>query len=398
MSERKVAGKHVEAKTARKGAQQGKKSLNRVAAKYRDFSADVSELDGADGTRLAAQCGLAYVADSIPGILRRRAGKGFRYLLPDGRKVTDAATLARIHSLVIPPAWNEVWICSRADGHLQATGRDEKGRKQYRYHPAWRAAREELKFARLLAFGETLPELRKRVDQDLRRPRLSRKRVVAAVVRLLEATLIRVGNDEYAKQNRSYGLTTLTSRHVRVEGSTIRFRFTGKSGKKHSIELKDRRLARIVAGCRELPGARLFRWLDKEGKPHAISSSDVNKYLHDLSAEVGAPSFTAKDFRTWAGTVLAFAALRVAEECPSESSSKKCVARCIKEVAERLGNTPAVCRSSYVYPGILEAFMDPERRAELSRAAEAVVREVGDRDLDEPALLAFLRNRSRGGD
>jgi DNA topoisomerase-1 len=343
---------------------------------------------------MAARCGLAYVSDATSGIRRRRVGKGFTYLRPDGKKLTDTATLARILSLVIPPAWKDVWICSRADGHLQATGRDEKGRKQYRYHPSWRAAREQAKFARLLAFGELLPELRKRVDHDLRRPHLPRERVLAAVVGLLEATLIRVGNDEYARQNRSYGLTTLTSRHVRVEGDTIRFRFVGKSGKKHSLELKDRRLARIVARCRELPGSRLFRWVDKEGQCHPVSSADVNEYLREISSQTDGPTFTAKDFRTWAGTVLAFAALRAAEECPTASASKKCVTRCVREVAERLGNTPTVCRSSYISPVVLEAFQDPERRLELARAAEKVqaAADATSRYPDEPALLEFLRS------
>lgn len=326
----------------------------------------------------AEAAGLAYVSDLDPGIRRRKSGKGFSYWLPDGKPLKDKAEIARIKSLAIPPAYTEVWICPDPDGHIQATGRDDKGRKQYRYHAKWREWRDGHKYARMAAFGRALPKLRARVEADLRKPGLHRDKVLATVVRLLERTLIRVGNDEYAKQNKSYGLTTLRKKHIAVEGTEVGFRFKGKSGVLHETHLRDRRLAKIVKDVQELPGQRLFKYVDAEGETHDVESADVNAYLREALEG----DFTAKDFRTWAGTVAAARAL-IEEPVPeSATAAKKALAACVKGVARRLGNTPAVCRSSYIHPKVMESF-----------AAGA----LGDafRDADEPeafeaACLAFL--------
>jgi DNA topoisomerase-1 len=254
-----------------------------------------------DPEATAEEAGLRYVNDAMPGIRRRRAGRGFTYAGTDGRRLTDRRVLARIRALAIPPAWTDVWICPIARGHLQATGRDARGRKQYRYHARWREVRDEAKYGRMVAFGQALPRIRRRVEADLALPGLPRERVLAAVVRLLEKTAVRVGNEEYARENRSFGLTTLRNRHAEVGTSRIRFRFRGKGGKETEVELNDRRLARIVARCQELPGQALFTYLDEDGEPRTVDSADVNEYLREISGE----EFTAKDFRTWAGTVLA---------------------------------------------------------------------------------------------
>jgi DNA topoisomerase I len=300
----------------------------------------------------AQAAGLRYVSDANPGIRRKRAGKGFSYVGVDGRPVRDKATLARIRSLAIPPAYTEVWICPTANGHLQATGRDARGRKQYRYHPRWREVRDETKFGRMLAFSEVLPRLRARLEEDLAKPGLPREKVLATVVRLLECTAIRVGNDEYARSNRSFGLTTLQDRHVEISGSTLRFEFRGKSGKVHRVALSDRRLARIVARCQALPGADLFQYEDDEGKQVAIGSGDVNDYLRDITGE----EFTAKDFRTWAGTLQAVAALEAVGPATTQREAKAAILRAIDQVAGRLNNTRAVCRKYYVHPAVLETY------------------------------------------
>ena len=319
----------------------------------------------------AKVAGLRYVSDAKPGITRLGSAKRFRYVSKDG-PVCDAETLGRIKSLVIPPAWTEVWICPSANGHLQATGRDARGRKQSRYHPRWREVRDETKYERMAAFGKALPGIRERVEHDLAKQGLGREKVLATVVRLMEMTLIRVGNEEYARKNKSYGLTTMRNKHVDVEGSTVKFEFKGKSGVKHSVDLKDKRLARIVGQCQELPGHELFQYVDGDGETHTIDSADVNEYLREISGE----HFTAKDFRTWAGTVLACEMLREFESFASETEAKRNVVQAIKQVAAKLGNTPSVCRKCYVHPLVLDTYMsgalvrDVERRSGVKGLGE----------------------------
>jgi len=306
-----------------------------------------------DPTEAAAFARLRYVSDTSPGIARIRAGTGFRYLTARGKAVRDADTLHRIRALAIPPAWTRVWICPTATGHIQAVGRDARGRKQYRYHARWRAVRDETKYNRLIEFGRTLPRIRRRVQRDLVKPGLPRERVLATVVRLLERTLIRVGNTEYARHNGSFGLTTLRSRHVRVQGPRLRFVFRGKGGKSHTVDVTDRRLARIVLQCQDLPGYELFQYLDDAGRRQTIGSADVNGYLREITGR----EFTAKDFRTWAGTVLAANTLAVMAEKGSRPSKRQ-VAHAVKMVAGRLGNTPSICRKCYVHPAIPAAFLE----------------------------------------
>jgi DNA topoisomerase I len=299
------------------------------------------------------EAGLRYVSDQDPGITRRPArGHGFNYVRPDGAPVEDERTLDRIRKLAIPPAWTQVWICSRPNGHIQAVGRDARGRKQYRYHDRWREVRDTAKYDRLIAFGRALPRLRKRVDEDLSRRGLPREKVLAAVVRVMEKTLIRVGNEEYAKQNKSFGLTTLRDRHVKVGSAGAVFEFRGKSGKPHRTGFNDRRLARVVKACQDLPGQRLFQYLDEDGVQRAVESADVNAYIREALGE----DFSAKDFRTWAGTVAAAQALMMQEPCSSATQAKRNVNTCVKAVAGVLGNTAAVARSAYIHPAVLEAY------------------------------------------
>ena len=304
-----------------------------------------------DPIEAAAAGHLRHVSDTAPGIARLRAGKGFTYRAADGSRVRAPQTLARIRALAIPPAWTSVWICALPHGHLQAVGRDARGRKQYRYHPRWREVRDETKYGRLAAFGRALPRIRRRVHEDVRRPGLPREKVLAAVIGLLERTLIRVGNEEYARQNGSYGLTTLRAKHVKVAGARIRFEFTGKGGKPHVVDLDDRRLAQVVRQCRDLPGHELFQYVDEQGRRQSIDSADVNAYLREISGH----DFTAKDFRTWGGTVLAAAALR-GVEAGSPTRARKQIAQAIATVAQQMRNTPAICRKSYVHPAIIQAF------------------------------------------
>ena len=319
-----------------------------------------------DPRESARAAGLRYSTDARPGITRRRTGRGFSYLDADGHRVTDRAVLRRIRSLAVPPAWTDVWICADPSGHLQATGRDARSRKQYRYHAAWRTGRDEIKFERLLDVARVLPRIRERCEADLASPGLSREKVLATVVRLLELTLIRVGNEEYARLNRSFGLTTLKRRHAKVDGSAIRFRFTGKSGQRHEVDLRDRRLAAIIRRCQELPGQDLFSYVGDDGVPHDITSEDVNEYLREASGI----DITAKDFRTWAGTVLAYRALRALDPVEDGRSARKNVVEAVKLTAGRLGNTPAVARKSYVHPAVLEAYMDGSIGGALVEAAE----------------------------
>jgi DNA topoisomerase-1 len=304
---------------------------------------------------------LSYVNDNDPGITRKRAGKSFSYRAPDGSLIKDIETLKRIRSLAIPPAYTDVWICPEPRGHIQATGRDVKGRKQYRYHPDWGAARGETKYHRAIEFARALPALRRKVESDLCKPGLSRNKVVATLVRLLELTLIRVGNSEYAKQNKSFGLTTLRDRHVKVDGSEIRFKFKGKSGVEHEAGLKDRRLARIVKAAQDVPGQHLFQWVDRDGVRHEIGSADVNSYLRETIGQ----DFSAKDFRTWAGTVAAAQTLLEYEPPRTATEAKSVLAATAKRVAARLGNTPAVSRKAYIHPAVFEAYTDGVLAREL---------------------------------
>jgi DNA topoisomerase-1 len=335
--------------------------------------------------------GLRYAADDQPGITRRRSGRGFAYRDPNGKLVRDRETLARIRSIVIPPAWTDVWICLWPNGHLQATGRDARGRKQYRYHPRFRRRRDGAKFERLIAFARALPDIRERVDADLARPGLPREKVLAAVVRLLELTLIRVGSDEYVRLNRSFGLTTLRDRHAAVDGTAIRFRFRGKSGKQHEVSLRDRRLAAVVRRCRDLPGQELFQYVAEDGEPRDVASDDVNGYLDAI-----APGITAKEFRTWAGTVLAFRALRSIGKGSTDREKQRNLAAAIRSTAENLGNTPAVARQAYVHPAVVDAYLDGRIAAALVVAAEDTDQPPGATEPDEEkAVITLLRARLR---
>ena len=296
---------------------------------------------------------LRYVNDDEAGITRKRSGRGFIYSAPSGERVHDRATLERIKTLAIPPAWTDVWICADPDGHLQATGRDAKGRKQYRYHERWREVRDQTKFERMVAFGEALPRIRERVQADLALRGLPREKILAAVVQLLGSTFIRIGNPEYARDNESYGLTTLHDDHVEISGSTMHFEFRGKSGKDHAIDLKDRRLAKIIRRSQDIPGEQLFQYIGDDGAYHPITSSDVNAYLREISGA----DFTAKDFRTWGGTTLALLELAGFDPCDDEKIARKNINAMIKTVAETLGNTVAVCRKYYIHPAIIDCYL-----------------------------------------
>jgi DNA topoisomerase-1 len=319
-----------------------------------------------DPLESAKAAGLRYVTDDEPGIRRQKRGKGFTFLDPQGQTIKDEKTLERIQKLAIPPAWTDVWICPRPNGHLQATGRDARGRKQYRYHANWREVRDETKFGRMIAFGDSLPKIRERIDRDMSQRGLGREKVLATVVKLLETTLIRVGNKEYVKQNNSFGLTTLRDQHVDVDGATLRFEFRGKSGKEHSVEVHDRRLARIVKQCRDVPGQKLFQYLDENGERQSVSSEDVNAYLRETTGE----DFSAKDFRTWGGTVLALSALLEVGACESEREANKAVVEAIKHVSGQLGNRPAICRKYYVHPVVIQSFLEGSLRDTLEDAVE----------------------------
>lgn len=300
----------------------------------------------------AEEAGLIYVTDDVPGIRRERKRGKFRYFGPDGRAITDPKVLARIRSLAIPPAYRKVWICPRANGHLQATGRDAKGRKQYRYHPRFRQTRDASKFHRMLAFAQALPRIRSRVHQDLSRRGLPKERVLAVIVYVLEKSLIRIGNDVYAKTNESFGLTTLRTDHVEVQGNELAFHFVGKSHVDHEIHLHDRRLARLVSKLQELPGQELFEYVGEDGEPHRVTSSDVNTYLREISES----DFTAKDFRTWAATLMAIEEFSQCERPASQKQTRQTVSAVVRRVSKRLGNTPTVCRNCYLHPAVISAF------------------------------------------
>jgi DNA topoisomerase-1 len=307
-----------------------------------------------DPKESAAVAGLRYVTCASPGFHRRRSGKGFAYFDQHGAPIRDPEVLRRIRALVLPPAWKDVWICASPNGHLQATGIDARGRRQYRYHAVYRQVRNLTKFTRMLEFAKALPVIREREEHDLRRHGLPREKVIATVVRLLETTFIRVGNEEYAKENSSFGLTTLRNRHVSVEGGTLRFRFRGKSGQMHDVAIQDKRLARIVRDCRDLPGYELFQYTDESGDVRSVDSSDVNAYLHEIACS----EFSAKDFRTWAGTIQAALARAEIGACTSEAHAKRNIVDAVKRTAARLGNRPATCRNYYIHPAIFDAYLD----------------------------------------
>lgn len=332
-----------------------------------------------DPTESARSAGLRYVSDRTPGIRRLKNRQGFRYVDKTGQIITDESVLSRIKSLAIPPAWQDVWICPYANGHIQATGRDARGRKQYRYHPKWRQVRDEVKYERMINFGKALPALRQKVMADLDLPGLPKEKVLAAVVRMLDLTGVRIGNEEYAKENRSFGLTTLLNKHVRVEGTEIELRFRGKSKVYHALKVRDRRMAHIIKRMRDLPGQELFQYLDEQGNVHSIGSDDVNEYLRSVTGE----DYTAKDFRTWTGTVLATLLLLELTHYSSSTEAKKNVDQTVKMVAERLGNTPRICKTCYIHPAVFDTYLDEEKwrrwhaclpkDEEPSRCAEEIV-------------------------
>jgi DNA topoisomerase-1 len=335
----------------------------------------------------ATTAGLRYVSDQSSGVRRCKHRGGFRYIGPDGKVIRNAAELKRIASLAVPPAWTDVWICSHPRGHLQATGRDAKGRKQYRYHHDWRLTRDETKFDRMQGFAGALPGIRRRTRADLDRPGLPRNKVLAAIVQLLEKSLIRVGNEEYVRQNQSFGLTTLRNRHVRVNGGTLRFQFRGKSGIRHSVDVNDRRLARVVKQCRDLPGQELFQYVDDHGDLQPVDSGDINSYLKEVTGE----EFTAKDFRTWSGTVLALTALREFDPASSRTQGEKNVVLAIEAVAKLLGNTRTVCRKSYVHPGLVDCYLDGSMERVLDRRSKAARKNMAGLRADEVAVLTMLK-------
>jgi DNA topoisomerase-1 len=342
-----------------------------------------------DPREAAESAGLIYVSDEERGLRRERAGDGFRYLKAGGGAVEDEATLERIRKLAIPPAWEEVWICPKASGHIQATGRDVKGRKQYRYHPQFREVRESTKYEHMMAFARALPAVRATLARHMALRGLPREKVLATVVHLLETTLIRVGNDDYARTNKSYGLTTLRNPHVKVEGAALRFQFKGKSGKTWRLQVKDRRVAKIVRACQELPGQRLFQYQDEDGEAREVTSADVNAYLKEITGE----DITAKDFRTWAGTVLAALALHEFEAIDTKAAQKKNIKAAIEHVSSRLGNTPTICRKCYVHPEVLNAYIEGDLLLQVKERAEEELREIGQLKPEEAAVLAMLEGR-----
>ena len=344
----------------------------------------------ADAIQAARAAKLRYVSDKRPGISRTRTEDGFDFFDAGGAPITDEAVIARIRKLAIPPAYTDVWICRDPNGHLQAVGRDARGRKQYRYHPRWREVRDEAKYTKMLVFGRVLPSIRARVKQDLGVPGLPKRKVLAAIVTLLEKTMMRVGNEEYAKTNKSFGLTTLRTRHARVKGSRLTFDFRGKHGIEHHIDLNDRRLARVVERCRDLPGQDLFQYLDDDGERRSIGSDDVNDYLREISGE----EITAKDFRTWAATNLAAATLAELERFDTQAKTKKAVVEAVEHVAKKLGNTPAICRKCYIHPAVFEGYLDGSLAEGLKqRADELLDSPAPGLTAEEVALTAFLSRR-----
>ena len=355
--------------------------------------ARISELRDAVPTRmledpaeLASTVALCYVCDEQPGFGRKRCGRGFLYVDTQGKRIADPVLRRRFETLVIPPAWTNVWICSDENGHIQVTGRDAQGRKQYIYHPRWEVLRNQKKFERMVPFGESLPDLRSRLDADLRRRELQREKVLALVIKLLEETLIRVGNIQYTQHNGSYGLTTLCDHHADIDGASVHFEFRGKSGVELEVDLCDRRLARLVKQCQELPGQRLFQYLDEHGQPQSVDSSDVNSYLKQITRA----DITAKDFRTWGGTVTALRLFHELGPCEQEKQLKRNVCATIKRVARTLGNTPSVCRNYYVHPVVIDAYSDQTLFRAVRRASRRKPRNDHDLQVEERALLHIL--------
>jgi DNA topoisomerase-1 len=343
-----------------------------------------------DPAEVAEEAGLRYVSDEQPGYTRKRNGDGFIYLDTEGKQIRDEQRILRINRLAIPPAYTDVWVCPLPNGHLQATGRDARGRKQYRYHDHWRDVRDENKYEKMLLFAEALGKIRRRVKKDMALSGLPRNKVLATVVSLLETTFIRVGNEEYARENKSFGLTTMRNRHVDVKGSTVRFQFRGKSGKAHEREVDDPRVAKVVKNLTDLPGQDLFQYVDEKGEVRTISSQDVNDYLREISGE----DFTAKDFRTWAGTVMAAIALNEVGAFENKTQAKKNVRDAIHAVARMLGNTPAICRKCYVHPIVLESYLSGAAIEGLKKRAEETLTEsLDDLNSAEAAVLAFLRQK-----
>jgi DNA topoisomerase-1 len=343
-----------------------------------------------DPQEAAENAGLLYVTDDKPGITRLKRGNGFRYVQPNGLPITETKTLERIARLAIPPAYSDVWICPRANGHIQATGRDAKGRKQYRYHEKFRSVRDNTKYEHMLEFAAALPAVRSKVDEHLAMRGLPREKVLATIVRLLETTMIRVGNADYAKQNQSFGLTTLRNRHVDIEGGQLRFQFKGKSGKQWRLQLKDRRIAKIVKACQELPGQHLFQYLDTDGVQREVTSSDINSYLKEVSgAEI-----TAKDFRTWSGTVMAALALSECDKFDSEADAKRNIRSAIESVSARLGNTPTICRKCYIHPEIFNSYLSDSLALDIPEEGERESQgDLARLNPEEAAVLLFLQRR-----
>ncbi len=362
-----------------------------TAKKLRQEKKKAAELEiVTDPVEVAEEAGLRYVSGEGPGYTRKRRGKKFVYFDTAGKEIKDEARILRLNRLAIPPAYKDVWICPTANGHLQATGIDDRGRKQYRYHERWRQQRDENKYEKMVLFGRTLPKIRRRLTRDLKKRGLPREKVLATVVELLERTFIRVGNQEYAKENKSFGLTTLRNRHVDVKGGTVRFQFRGKSGVEHDIDIEDRRVAKVVKKLQELPGQEVFQYLDEEGERHHVTSDDVNTYLHEITGE----EFTAKDFRTWAGTVMAAMALQAQEAFENKSQAKKNVKAAISAVAHMLGNTPTVCRKCYVHPAVLETYLDGSLIEGLKRQTEETLeKSLKQLRSEEAAVLSFLQDR-----
>jgi len=343
-----------------------------------------------DPVEVAEEAGLRYVSDDSPGYTRKARGDDFEYFDTEGNRIRDETRLLRIQRIGIPPAYKKVWICPSANGHIQATGRDARGRKQYRYHERWRQVRDENKYDRMVVFGKALPKIRRRVNRDLKKRGLPREKVLATVVQLLERTFIRVGNEEYARENKSFGLTTMRSRHVDVTATKLKFSFRGKSGKEHEVDVTDRRLAKIICQLQELPGQEVFQYVNGDGERRKITSEDVNQYLREITGE----EFTAKDFRTWAGTVLAAMALNAQEAFANKSQAKKNIKDAISAVAKILGNTPAVCRKCYVHPAVLETYLDGATIEGLKQKTEETLEQkLDDLRSEEAAVMSFLQAR-----
>jgi DNA topoisomerase-1 len=362
-----------------------------TAEKLRKEKEKAAEIEiTTDPVEVAEEAGLRYVSDDQPGYTRKKRGKGWAYFDTSGKEITDETRILRLNRLAIPPAYKDVWICPSPNGHLQATGIDDRGRKQYRYHERWRQVRDENKYEKMVVFGKALPKIRRRITRDLKKCGLPREKVLATVVELLEQTFMRIGNEEYVKENKSFGLTTLRNRHVDVKGAKLKFHFRGKRGIEHDIDVEDRRVAKVIKKLQELPGQEIFQYLDEQGETHNITSEDVNSYLHEITGE----DFTAKDFRTWGGTVMAAIALQAQEAFENKSQAKKNVKNAIAAVSKMLGNTPAICRKCYVHPAVLETYLDGSLIEGLKKQTEqTLARSLRELRAGEAAVLSFLQER-----